>query len=484
MAPLVPPQQQPPVGGQDVGSKPRPNPSTAPAISYTPTDTTIPPILYEKIPNLESYKKLKEAERNIDLLTTRKAMDFQAINAKINQHSTLKKETGILRVFIYNTCENQPWQKQLLQSEGKELLDPTSAESAWTLRVEGRFLNDSNNTDNDVSQNLKFSSFLSGISIDILPNDDYPDMQNSPSNIIEWRDESIDQQPDAKFGGNNRQSEFDGLDVKRYGIFNIKSKIAIMIKDQSTSLKLSDDMSRFVGKQEATQQELIYAIWQYVLYKDLFRKSDAFTKVPAVSNSSATILNGNGVASNFEDDEDDDFNNIECDLILSELLKVPNFKFSDLYRLLQPHFKPREPVIIDYEINTRKSTTLGDLIVDIPVSLPSSVSKTQKEIIESTKATYENLTKSDASIQHLNTRISMGIVALQNANARETFYRELSENPVKFMENWLESQLETFKALKSDEGYEEEVIRRAEYFEDNEDMLKEKIDVLLGSGRF
>ena len=52
------------------------------------------------------------------------------------------------------------------------------------------------------------------------------------------------------------------------------------------------------------------------------------------------------------------------------------------------------------------------------------------------------------------------------------------------MENWLESQLETFKALKSDEGYEEEVIRRAEYFEDNEDMLKEKIDVLLGSGRF
>ena len=121
----------------------------------------------------------------------------------------MKKETGILRVFIYNTCENQPWQKQLLQSEGKELPDPTSAESAWTLRVEGRFLNDSNNTDNDVSQNLKFSSFLSGISIDILPNSDYPDMQDSPSNIIEWRDESIDQQPDAKLGGNNRQSEFD-----------------------------------------------------------------------------------------------------------------------------------------------------------------------------------------------------------------------------------------------------------------------------------
>ena len=94
MALLVPPQQQPPVGGQDVSSKPRPNPSTAPAISYTPTDTTIPPILYEKIPNLESYKKLKEAERNIDLLTTRKAMDFQAINAKINRAFNVEKGNG------------------------------------------------------------------------------------------------------------------------------------------------------------------------------------------------------------------------------------------------------------------------------------------------------------------------------------------------------------------------------------------------------
>lgn len=482
MAPIIPPQQQTPVGGQGVASKPRANPSAAPAVSYTPTDTTIPPILYEKIPNLELYKKLKETERKVDLLTTRKAMDFQAINAKINQQASLKKETGILRVFIYNTCENQPWQKQLLQSEGKELPDPASAEASWTLRVEGRFLNDTNNS-SEAGQNLKFSSFLSALSIDILPNDDYPEMQNSPSNIIEWRDESIDQQQDNKFGGNNRQAEFDGLDVKRNGLFNINSKIAIMIKDQSSNLRLSDEMSRFAGKQEASQQELIYLIWQYVLYKDLFKKSDAFAKVPAVSDSTPTVMSGNGMT-NFEDSDDNDFNSIECDQILAQLLKVPNFKFSDLYRLLQPHFRPREPVIIDYEIDTRKSTTLGDLIVDIPVSLPSSVSKTQKEIIESTKLTYENLTKSDSSIQHLNSRISMGIVALQNANARETFYRELSENPVKFMEKWVESQLETLKALKSDEGYDEEVIRRAEYFEKNEDLLKEKIDVLLGSGKF
>lgn len=483
MPPLVQPPQHAPTGGQGVSARPQLNPSAAPAISYTPTDTTIPPTLYEKIPNLEMYKELKEAERKVDLLMTRKALDFQAINAKISQPSSLKRETGILRVFIYNTCENQPWQKHLMQTDGLNLPGAASQESTWTLRVEGRFLNDNSN-DSEDSPGLKFSSFLSGISIDILPSEDYPDMHNSHSNVIEWRDESIDQQPDNKYGTNNKQSEFDGLDVKRNGIFNINSKIALMIKDLSASMCLSEDMSRFVGKHEATQQELIYLIWQYVLYKDLFKKSEAFTKVPVVSNTTPTFLNGNGMGNNFEEEEDDDLNIIECDQILTSLLNVPSFKFSDLYKLLQGHFKPREPIIIDYEINTRKSTTMGDLVVDIPVSIPLSVSKSQKEIIEATKATYENLTKKDASIQQLNSRISMGIVALQNANARETFYRELSENPVKFMENWLASQLETLKALKSDEGYDEDIIRRAKYFEDNEDLLKDKIDVLLGSGRF
>ena len=117
------------------------------------------------------------------------------------------------------------------------------------------------------------------------------------------------------------------------------------------------------------------------------------------------------------------------------------------------------------------------------MDLPLSLSHTQKKIIEDTKSTYENLTKVDAAVQNLNNRISLGIVALQNANSRESFYRELSEDPVPFINRWLETQLETFKILKSDEGYDEELVRRAKFFEENEDLLKQKIDVLLGSNR-
>lgn len=446
-----------------------------PAISYTPVDTKIPPALYGKIPNLDLYKKLEEAERKIDVVSARKSLHFQTLNAKTNQILSSKREEGILRVFVYNTCENQPWQKQMAQENNQPLADP-AAEPSWTLRVEGRFLFDDKNV--DLKQNasrFQFSSFLSAISIDLIPNDDYPEMQNSPANVVEWKNPIIDN-VHATYQASAKNSDFDGIDTKRNGVFPLKLKIALMIKEVTPKLKLSDQLSYFVGKKEATQQEVIYLIWQYVVYKDLFN-ADSFSNVPAVSGLSGTGLD------DMEGGEDS-LRIINCDAILTELLGVSSFKFNDLYKLLQHHFKPRDPIIVDYEIDTKRSSTLGDLIIDIPVELPFSVSQAQKELIDNTKETYEKLSSADAKIQELNSAISLGIVSLQNSNARENFYRELSDDPVEFMKNWLKTQLETFKALKSDEGYDEEVVRRADYFKENEELLKEKIDVLLGAGRF
>lgn len=470
--------QQAHPGSVPSNAMPRTNTGPAPSISYSPTDTVIPPQLYDKVSDLELYKKLQEAERQVDLLITKKGLDFQAIHAKSIQPSNFKNDTGILRVFVYNTCENQPWQRQLLQEQGQPVPDPTAAESLWTLRVEGRFISDENNSE---QQDLKFSNFLSGLSIDLLPNSDYPDLQNSQLNLIEYRDETSQIPGINSLQAAQARQQFDGFDVKRPGVFNIKTKIALMVKDQSGKLKLSDEMAQFIGKKEATQQELVYLVWQYVLYKDLFKNRDSFPKVPAVSASS--IANSNGISVN-QNGEEEDLSIIESDDILKSLLKVDNFKFTDLYKLLQPHFRPREPIILDYEINTRQSSTLGEVVIDIPVELPASITRFQAEIIESNKKAFESMTKADSMIQSLNQRISLGIVSLQNANQREIFYRELSNDPVKFIENWVESQAETLKALKSDEGYDEEVVRRSQYFKENEDLLRLKIDLMLGAQKY
>lgn len=454
-----------------VVNKPRPATNATPALSYTPTDTSIPPSLYSKIPSLELYKKLEDAERGIDLLILRKALDFQAIQQKTIHPSNFKGETGVLRVFVYNTCDNQPWQKQLLHEQGMPVADATSAEASWTLRVEGRFLGDhKQDAINPETEALKFSSFLSALSIDLLPNDDYPALQNSQSNIIEWRNDLVDQKPNS--------ASFDGLDIKRNGVFKINTKIALLVKSHAATFKLSDEMAQFTGKHESTQQELIYLVWQYVLYKNLFRKTESLTKVDAVSTSNIVTEPMN------QDDDEDDLTVVQADEVLQNLLNVKTFKFSDLYKLLQPHFKPRAPVIIDYTVDTSKSSTLGQTVIDIPIELPLNLSKIQKELVDLNKVAFENLTRADNTILQLNSRISLGIVALQNAHGREKFYRELSEDPVKFIESWIETQAETLKALKSDEGYDEELVRRAKYFEDNEHLIREKLDLLLGASRF
>ena len=467
---LIPQQQVP--HHPPPANKPRPNAAAVPTISYQPTDIIIPTQLYDKIGNLGEYKRLQEAEKKLDLLIARKSLDFQAIQQKSIHPHEYRPSTGVLRIFIYNTCENQPWQKQLLQQKGLPVPDPTLAESSWTLRIEGKFISDIPDEQQQIDETFKFSSFLSAISVDLLPNENYPNIQESQSHIIEWRDDGPNaNKPPASVS-------FDGLDIKRNGIFNIKAKIALLVKNHSNSLKLSEEMSRFVGKQECSQQEVLYIIWQYVLFKGLFKKSNAYTEVPAVETS--TLPN----PADDKDSSDDDLTLVEADDLLFELLKVKTFKFLDLYKLTQAHFVPREPIIVDYEVDTRKSTTLGNVVLDIPVELPLNLLKAQKELLDVNKTAFENLAKADSTILQLDQRISLAIIALQNANLREKFYRELSDDPVKFIENWLESQAETLKALKSDEGYDEEVVRRAKYFEENEHLIKEKIELLLGSNKF
>lgn len=437
--------------------------TAAPALSYSPTDVLIPASLYEKVPNLPLYKKLTDAERQLDLLIAQKGLDFQLVQTASMQPHNMTRNSGILRLFIYNTCENQPWQRQGATSAAD------AADARWTLRVEGRFVADRKTPE---IEQMKLSSFLSGISVEIVPNSDYPALQGSLSNLIEWCDELA-----ASANGfyNGSQWLFDGIDIKRPGVFNIKTKIAVLVKDYSYRLMLSPAMAQFTGKREASQQELVYLVWQYVLFKNLFKKAETFPTVAAVSAASISSHSMNTA------EDENDLSVVQCDDVLKDLLKVEVFKFKDLYKLLQPHLRPRPPIVIDYEVCTTKSTTVGEVVLDIPVELPLSMTKVEKEIIEENKAAFESMTKLDALVQALNQRISLGVVALQNANSREIFYSELSKDPVTFLRKWLESQSETLKALKSEEGYNEEEVRKADYFKEHEEMLRQKIDLMLGA---
>lgn len=476
------------IGGAGVGNgnvngghvtKPRTNPSAGPVSSYAPNELTIPETLYDKIPNLDLYKKLVEAERDVDLVATRKELDFHVLHAKSLQPSNFKKQQGILRMFIYNISENQPWQKQLDQQQGKNV--NMSEEGSWTLKIEGKFISDQSlNSEKQQSQpetisdgsKLKFSSFLNNVSIDLVANENYPNINENNSNIIEWRDEY------QQFSKN--VNSFDGFNVKRFGIFNLHAKILINVKnDASSKLKLSDKMSLFVGKTESTQQDLIYSIWQYILFKDLIIKKD-INKIDAITNNTPGINEINSL----KDSAEKDLTIIKCDDVLKDLLEVEQFKFTELYQLINKHFKPKDPIVLNYEINTKKSSTLGETIIDLPIELPIDLNFLQKEVNDRNKAIFSDASSTLSNISSLNSKIALGINQLNNLNFKYNFFKQLNEDPVEFIKNWTKVQLETLKSLKSDEGYDEEIVRRSQFFEENEDLLKEKIDLLLGSTHY
>lgn len=121
-----------PSHGVEATSKVHQATAATPAVSFTPTDVNIPSRLYDKIPNLDLYKKLQDAEKELDLLIAQKGLDYQSVQTETAQQLNQKGETGVLRVFIYNTCENMPWQRK----SGADM----SQEATWTLKVEGRFI--------------------------------------------------------------------------------------------------------------------------------------------------------------------------------------------------------------------------------------------------------------------------------------------------------------------------------------------------------
>ncbi|KAH3679320.1 hypothetical protein WICMUC_001060 [Wickerhamomyces mucosus] len=394
------------------------------AVQSRPTNANISDSIAKIIPEVELYRKLQEAEKRIDILTARKLNNLQENINKV----PLQKE--LLRIFIYNTATNQPWQLQ------GQSLQPQTVEPEWTLRIEGRLVNDEKPED---LKRRKFSSFLSGISIDILPNITQPQPQDSNpiprENVIEWHD-PIDP--------NTHKVDFDGLDVKRKGAENLKTKITIQPKDLPIRLLASLELSSLLGVNEITQHDAVYSIWQYIQYNNLQAAEDK------------RIIN--------------------CDNNLSRLFGVPRFNFSSVLELLSKHLKPKPPIEIDYEIQVNKASTLGEVVIDIEVSVQDF--NTEEAIRNESKV---KLNEVDNSVNELNTKIQLGLQGLNNSYRKFEFYNDLSNDPVNFLREFNESNAKLLKILSGDDHYNEYDVRKSEYYTD--DLLTENIDVLLKAGR-
>ncbi len=325
-----------------------------------------------------------------------------------------------MRLFISSTCASQPWQTSTTSQSFES--DPS-----WTLRVEGRLVNDEAA---DAPGRRKFSSFFTGIIVELSSPHGEPFPEGS---LVEWHESA----PEAP-----HSVEFDGLDVKRKGTTNVNATITLQPKEFPSVSKLSPGLANVLGMEEGTQNEIVSALWQYVRFHNLQNQDDK------------RIVN--------------------CNEALSKAFGVPQFAFPQVFDLLARYTTKREPIIINYTIRTDISSTVGDVSYDLEVQIEDPARREPLEILQ-------HWNDNDSEILTLDNKIALSAAATNTARLKYEFFNQLSENPIDFLNKWVDVQSRNLKVLTSDEGYNEETVRRSDFYTD--DLLNENLNILLNARR-
>lgn len=234
--------------------------------SKKPTDREIPEELADVIvgDGVERYKKLREAERRLDALMMRKRLDVG--DSMQRQHTRRER---VLRVWISNTADGQPWQ---VAEEGGVGFgeDGTfdfgeNSQATFRVKIEGRLLPDST-WDEDLNEeeqeaqagkNFQFSQFFKSITIKFDRN---PALQPDGYSAIEW------QKPQPNGPGYDPKSSevnFDMLEFERKSDENINVTIELVRDVKSETYKLSPQLAEILDMEETDKAGAVQGIWEY-----------------------------------------------------------------------------------------------------------------------------------------------------------------------------------------------------------------------------
>ncbi|KAH3668856.1 hypothetical protein OGAPHI_002611 [Ogataea philodendri] len=452
-----------------------------------PTDVVISKSIASVFPEkTELYHKLRAKERELDLMINKKVIDLQEYQQSVaNGLVEDPNDTQILRIFIFNTSENQPWQ---VKDQQVDNLPPPS----WTLRIEGRLLNDTEPADSP--KRKKFSSFLSGISVELKAKDGNDEelqigsVNDGPSSrVIEWHDSFGSNEPERM------KHQFDGLDIKRAGSSIPQSELPenesadpsekeivcnIVIQPKTYPIKLqvvNDALVELLGSSEISQPDCIHKIFNYIKMNNLFEVQTVQDKQGGNQQPQQVVT-------------------VKSDDLLYRIFAVSSLTFAQIMEIVSTKLlKPVEPIKLQYSINTLKETTLGDLVIDLKVNSrlvnPSFKPGAQQLAEISEMINQSILNKQTAKdLEKVNESLRLNFQLLNYSKFKYDFYKKLSEKPVEFLKEVLDKNTELLKILSSDsftfgnDGLlDEELVRRSEFYTD--EFLSEHINILFNSGR-
>ncbi|KAK4543175.1 hypothetical protein LTR36_005725 [Oleoguttula mirabilis] len=403
---------------------------TARRISQKPTDRDIPEELGDVVvgDGVQRYAQLRDVERKLDAVVMRKRLDISD-----NLQRRYTRREGVLRVWVSNTAEGQPW--QVVEDGSGVNEDGTfefgeNSQATFRVKIEGRLLEDAAEdekheegdkekeregeaeTKRPPQQRPRFSHFFKAITIDFSRN---PQLQPDGYSAIEWHKPQPGPQ-NPSYDPNSSDVSFDTLEFERKSDENINVTIKLVRDEKNERFRLSPQLAEILDTEEEDRAGAVQGVWEYCRAMGL--------------------------------QEDEDKRSIVCDEPLRKLFGQDKLYFPYVPDLLHPHLHPLPPIQLHYTIRVDKAYIKGSdnptttitqpsapTVYDLRIPLPNPLMHqlTRFHTSKSHLATLQTLVKTDDDLALLAQHIHA-------TNAKRKFHDNLAKDPASFVKRWISSQ--------------------------------------------
>ncbi|KAF9910339.1 SWI SNF, matrix associated, actin dependent regulator of chromatin, sub d, member 1 [Linnemannia zychae] len=380
-----------------------------------PNDNQISSKIEAIVPESKLYTELLEFEKKLDATIMRKRLDLQeTLNKPVKTKRTL-------RIFISNLSHDQ----ETPESDDEEPRLDSGPTPSWTLKVEGRLVDEANASAYKNRQtSKKFSSFFRSVMIELERDSNlYPN-----GNFVEWHKSP-------------NQADVDGFEIKRHGDENVKVKVILHIDNSPERFKLSPELADVLAIDVETRPGIMMALWQYIKFHQL------------------------------QDPEDK--RNINCDQKLATLFGQPKISFPALPELIGRFLSPPDPIVLEYTVRVDKPYHLSSHCYDLDVELDDPTFKSKiSNLLSSTSLNAAN-NALPKQIHAQDEQIMQYIQSMQNSKTKRDFLLRFANDPADFLDRWVASQSRDLEVILGESHVNLEEQRRADFY--NQQWVNEAV---------
>ena len=348
-----------------------------------------------------------------------------------------------LRIFLSNTCANQPFQLEKNKEETAEDLDDevdtkkkeSSQEEvpSWTMRIEGRLLDPSFRSRAGAALSAqatasrigahKFSNLIRSCVVEFVRDPNlYPD--GGQGDVVEWHRPapSVAPQPPVPGTGGSTATEhplihsaepaLDGFEIKRTGSVPVKAKIVLYPLYVPERYSVAQPLAQLLDVQEETRAGVLNALWGYIKTHRLL--------------------------------DENDHRVVRLDAPLQALFRTPTINFHHIPEVLHRFLHPPQPIVLEYYVHTDKAEHRHPTAFDIELEMDDWAVRTRQHNV---LARFDANSSTSNEIAALDEQIAQAALTIRNRSAARQFFTSFAKDPQQHLHTWIASQARDLDTL-------------------------------------